>query len=203
MDDDILKRVKDYLHQMDPNPIATGALTRIVKKSMANREGDPRRLAMDSLVIATDAMASMMAPISACTAGCDHCCKTMAVSAHEVEAEAIASYLRSLPQTEQRLIIKSLREQADVEARIEKMPYRQACAFLENGRCSIYEIRPIACRRWVSSEVQDCTDGDLSNLNHAQNVSMVMTLQSTIAYFDATDDVVVGYLANLVLGALK
>lgn len=204
MGDDIVNCFKKHLHEIDPNPEATQALCRIVTGSMVDKAGDPRQLAMEALVITTDAMTSMAAPVSACSAGCDHCCKSMEVTVHAVEAERIVQYVRQLPYNSRRILTKKLRKQAHAEASRREKTYRRACAFLKNSRCSIYDIRPLACRRWMSSDIRDCAgEQNLNDLNHAQTLSMIIGVQTTIAYVEATDDVAMGFLGGSVLEAMK
>lgn len=73
----------------------------------------------------------------ACRAGCESCCHHR-FSVFEVEAAPIRDALARL-------------EQADPEARqrIRERgldPHERACALLLDGKCSVYEQRPLICR---------------------------------------------------------
>jgi Fe-S-cluster containining protein len=95
----------------------------------------------------------------ACAPGCTFCChQRVGVYAHE--AIALLSRLRALA---------SRAEAAAIEARIianaraiDGMTVEQhraanvACAFLVDGRCAAYEVRPLACARYHSLSLARC-----------------------------------------------
>ena len=67
-----------------------------------------------------------------CRAGCDGCCRVR-ISVFAIEAERIAAKLRTLdPDLRERV-----RAEADDASR---------CALLVDGRCVVYEERPLICR---------------------------------------------------------
>jgi hypothetical protein len=72
-----------------------------------------------------------------CRAGCDLCCGQR-FSVFEVEAAPIRDALAQLERTDP-VVRARIREQgADLEA--------TSCALLVDGRCSVYEQRPLICR---------------------------------------------------------
>jgi Fe-S-cluster containining protein len=95
----------------------------------------------------------------ACKAGCDHCCY-QAVGVTAPEALAIFDHLKST---------RSSRELAHVAATIsarhaqtshlssqDRFSPEHPCPFLEQGECSIYEARPLACRGMNSLDAGEC-----------------------------------------------
>ncbi len=73
----------------------------------------------------------------ACRAGCESCCHQR-FSVFEVEAapirDALAQLDRSDPEARRRIRERGLD------------PHEQACALLLDGRCTVYEQRPLICR---------------------------------------------------------
>ncbi|CDN90608.1 hypothetical protein BN948_05053 [Hydrogenophaga intermedia] len=84
-------------------------------------------------------------PFSACRHGCAHCCH-IAVSVPEVEAKLIAA--KTGRRLQRPLRPRSLADGADEH----DYGYDDPCVFLEGGRCSIYEHRPLACRTLVNMD---------------------------------------------------
>lgn len=94
-----------------------------------------------------------------CKQGCSWCCfQTVFAVTHELLY--ISAYVQMNMSLEKRQHIlerarenvaqtlnKSLKEQARL-----KIP----CPFLESGSCSIYQVRPMACRIYLSSSVRAC-----------------------------------------------
>lgn len=89
-------------------------------------------------------------PNIACHAGCAYCC-TVRVEATEPEVFLIVRELKKRPIDQFNAIFERLQKHLDAkEAR------RKECAFLENNLCSIYPIRPAACRKAHSLSVENC-----------------------------------------------
>jgi Fe-S-cluster containining protein len=95
----------------------------------------------------------------ACRAGCDHCCY-QAVGVTAPEALAIFDHLKGT---------RSSGELARVAAKIserhattrdlsshDRFSPDHPCPFLEEGECSIYEARPLACRGMNSLDASEC-----------------------------------------------
>lgn len=116
-----------------------------------------------------------------CKAGCGACCRQM-VPLSIFEAEALTTWIRSLPEARQRELEQRFHEAlrkfaasglidrmvgedwfAETEfARqftIEYLYQRIPCPFLENESCSIHPIRPLICREYlVTSPAEHCFD---------------------------------------------
>lgn len=80
---------------------------------------------------AVDAIGEVVAPFAACRRGCNACCH-IPVHLFPIEAELIE-------------------KRTGVRRRATPAPKRdftgEPCPFLVNGECSIYEVRPLVCRR--------------------------------------------------------
>jgi Fe-S-cluster containining protein len=92
---------------------------------------------------------SMPNPRVACREGCSSCCETY-VSISIPEAIAIASHVTTQDTGQKRgEILKRLRELAVARrGRAWNQILPSPCAFLVGFRCSIYDARPIPCRRY-------------------------------------------------------
>lgn len=118
------------------------------------------REAMD----ATAAMAEgflAQAPAGAlgCKSGCDHCCY-QSVGVTPAEALTIQQHLlhsRSAADLEQlRSKVAGARERTRGLSAAERYSPEHPCAFLEDARCSIYEVRPLSCRGMNSLDAREC-----------------------------------------------
>lgn len=89
---------------------------------------------------------------AACSRGCSSCCH-MAVGISYYEALAISEYTGRGMHT--------VNELEDAKTLATK--YRgQPCTFLVNGECSIYEVRPIACRTYANvSEYPELCENEI------------------------------------------
>ncbi len=97
----------------------------------------------------------------ACTAGCDFCCH-MPVSLSMPEAVRIhAHVVQTWPEPEREQLVRTLTEAniaaaADDDAAL--FLSRRPCVFLQAGRCTIYSVRPLACRGHASLSRAACAD---------------------------------------------
>lgn len=97
----------------------------------------------------------------ACRAGCDHCCH-MRVVATVPEVIALRDFLvetvpaRELRELKQRIVAVNERTQGltDEEWGLGHHP----CPVLVQGRCSAYEMRPLDCRAYNSTDAAACAD---------------------------------------------
>ena len=116
-----------------------------------------------------------------CRAGCGACCRQM-VPISIFEAEALATWIRALPESRQEelalrfdsalkrlaasgLIDRMVNQEwlAETESArklaLEYLYQRIACPFLEDESCSIHPIRPLICREYlVTSAPEHCVD---------------------------------------------
>src|SRR5205085_3576683 len=95
----------------------------------------------------------------ACRAGCDACCSVpVDVQAHEVFFAANHIQTHFSP-TQLQDVIEQLaahRQRVAAFAPGTREASRQRCALLVEGRCSIYEGRPEACRSHHTSDASLC-----------------------------------------------
>jgi len=84
---------------------------------------------------------------SVCKAGCHYCCIDVPVAVSYGEARLIARRAKLPTKNPNR---------KNTDFNFEKSG---ACRFLKDGKCSIYEVRPLACRAFFSVDsVQHCID---------------------------------------------
>jgi Fe-S-cluster containining protein len=96
-----------------------------------------------------------------CDRGCSWCCY-QSVAVRAPEAFRIANFIRSQPEEEQRRLEKRI-EQLDQITRGMLASHRhkvqKPCAFLEDGKCSVYAARPLACAEFTSRNELECKRG--------------------------------------------
>jgi len=120
-------------------------------------------------------------PELACHKGCATCC-TLRVLATAPEIFLIAETIKADPELSQ--ILPPRIAQADQETRGLDEPGRVAlrrqCPFiLSAGACSIYAVRPLACRGHASFSIQDCADaasGRAGEISFSQPHQLVRSL---------------------------
>jgi Fe-S-cluster containining protein len=98
-----------------------------------------------------------VAPIAACEVGCSSCCH-MRSEISQAEGDLIARQIADRPD-----IVARVRENAAKLAGLalpELMRERMACALLDpaSRRCTVYEVRPLACRAYASASAHPCRD---------------------------------------------
>ncbi|WP_298151145.1 YkgJ family cysteine cluster protein [Flavobacterium sp.] len=99
----------------------------------------------------------------ACINGCSHCCYQL-VSVSAPEVFRIARYMNaSMPTAQKDELAGRIRNLNKATRGINekaRVSIKKPCAFLNaDGRCSIYEVRPLACAEFTSYNVQDCKRG--------------------------------------------
>ena len=99
-----------------------------------------------------------------CSAGCNFCCHTTRVYLPPAEALLIAEYLRVACATEEldavRDRIAHTAHQVSTMSEEEQTTAKVPCALLsQDGKCSVYEVRPIRCRAWCSVSKDRCREG--------------------------------------------
>ena len=98
----------------------------------------------------------------ACAAGCAYCCHSSTVHASTPEILRIASWLKEHRSAEELADLKARSSAA--AARIASLDLggrareKVACPLLDpsSGHCTVYEVRPIACRAYHSGSVDAC-----------------------------------------------
>jgi len=98
-------------------------------------------------------------PLVACKQGCYWCCyQNVLVSAPE--AFRIAHFvMKEMPNDLRPLVVERLRR-LDAKARgtssEQRAKLHEPCAFLRDGACSIYSVRPLSCAEFTSFDVSAC-----------------------------------------------
>ena len=94
----------------------------------------------------------------ACKAGCDYCCHYR-VYAYAPEVLAIAAHVQQWPDLKRDALVTRLQAYVQATASMTSEQHERAnlpCAFLEQHRCSVYEVRPVACRKHHSLSAETC-----------------------------------------------
>jgi hypothetical protein len=99
----------------------------------------------------------------ACAAGCDHCCRTLRVTASPVEIFGLSHRLDLGGNPDPELRDRILHAADECVTRATDEPGapltwrgRSACPLLANGLCLAYSTRPAACRGCVSADAALC-----------------------------------------------
>ncbi len=128
-------------------------------------------------------------PKALCKPGCDHCCKNRTVEVTMPEALYIAEQIKKLPDDVQAEILERLGQSV---ARLEKQQKQEACSFLKDSKCTIYAIRPSACRKAHSQSVEACQTGQEIPQHLGALIGAEAMMVGTQQAFDA-----LGYLAEV------
>jgi uncharacterized protein len=94
----------------------------------------------------------------ACQRGCNHCCH-VPVSTSAPTVLRIAAALGGLSEAER---ASALARVAALDEKTHGLPWSPShrpplpCAFLVDGACSIYAVRPFVCRAWNSVDAETC-----------------------------------------------
>ncbi|MFV0378972.1 MAG: YkgJ family cysteine cluster protein [Mangrovibacterium sp.] len=117
--------------------------------------------AMDGLIDSILAMAVKQNVVVDCKKGCAFCCY-QAVFANSYEMHFLSNYLKREFQPGQ---LKDVYEKAVVKNDLvsamgeqTQLNYKSACPLLLDGACSAYEARPMACRIYLSMNVESCRE---------------------------------------------
>lgn len=93
-----------------------------------------------------------------CKSGCNYCCHYH-VMVTATEIFAMKEHLASLPEQEQMYFTKRITATAKQVSSMtpnEHIYTNVECAFLKEGKCGVYAVRPIACRGHHSVDVNAC-----------------------------------------------
>jgi Fe-S-cluster containining protein len=120
------------------------------------------RNAMDATSrLAEGLLAHAPAGAVACHAGCDHCCYQV-VGITPPEALTIVDHVRRTRSSQQlselRARAAALHEKARGLSATDRFSPEHPCLFLDvpAGKCTIYEVRPLACRGMNSLDASEC-----------------------------------------------
>jgi len=95
----------------------------------------------------------------ACRSGCAHCCH-QPVGITAIEAITIVERLRQTLSDGEIERVRERLARAHEKARgvttADRFSTEHACPFLEESRCSIYEVRPLVCRGMNSRDAESC-----------------------------------------------
>ena len=116
-------------------------------------------------------------PQPACQAGCAHCCH-LRVEATEPEVFHIAQHLRAQPAEALADALSALHRHVTTAALNPTNPARQACSFLVDERCSIYPVRPAACRKAHSLSAPHCAE---QSATIPQNLRLLVDAEALMA----------------------
>jgi Fe-S-cluster containining protein len=108
----------------------------------------------DAVISASDSTG----PAPECKPGCTYCCSAQ-VEVSDPEALYIARHIQQIPDEEKLPLLDRLRLQSSKGGVIGDHSNPQPCAFLQDGLCSIYPIRPSVCRKAHSLSVRACETG--------------------------------------------
>lgn len=108
----------------------------------------------------------------ACAKGCSYCCSHK-VGVTVPEVLAIVAHLQVSPErlAMVRERVAELAKNPLIFSDTGKPRARIPCALLEaDGSCGVYEVRPIPCRSWLSTDVESCK----KHLDGAAETKMVL-----------------------------
>jgi Fe-S-cluster containining protein len=116
-------------------------------------------------------------PSPECKPGCTYCCSAR-VEVSDPEALYIARHIRQMPEEEKSPLLDRLRLQSTRAGVTGDYSNPQPCAFLRDGLCSIYSIRPAVCRKAHSLSVKAC-ETQASQI--PQNLTRVVQCEALMA----------------------
>ena len=155
-----------------------GALVRAAAKLVRARGPDRQA----QIIEIADELSRTITPHVACARGCSECCY-MATNLSRYEADMIGRYIGREPERLGRERKTTPRLADDLRARYTGV----ACPFLDAGRCSIYAVRPIACRthHTMMDDETNCRlrlgeDGRVVNPTPSLNLSTVGSAAAAI-----------------------
>jgi len=119
----------------------------------------------------------------ACRAGCSFCCH-LRVMVYPHEAIALFRYLGSRMPREQTTVVRERVVQNAALIREGRAPAALACAFLVDGKCSAYEVRPGACSGYHSLSRERCEAEYQSAANAPDGVPVLKALRYVAAALD-------------------
>lgn len=137
------------------------------------------------LTLLADTIGEKVAPLTPCKRGCDHCCR-IAVGISQHEADRIGAVTGRQPAD----LRRSPEAIADALDRAQVDNYGKPCPFLKDHACTVYEVRPMACRAHHSladtAENCDSTGRTPHNCPTVPTLSVSHAMQeaSAVIFFD-------------------
>ena len=109
-----------------------------------------------------------------CKVNCTFCCHNQ-VSITPIEILLIVEYIKNNFSPEETIQLKDRINQLDKLTgnmnAFQRKKAKKPCALLVDNKCSVYPVRPLACKGWNSLNVQDCetafnsdTESDIKTL---------------------------------------
>lgn len=90
-----------------------------------------------------------------CGAGCSFCCKSERIEATKVEICFILHEIENLPKAKAGRVVEQIKNSKATQ-HVSRMGRGSPCSMLIDDKCSVYAVRPISCRGYLSSSVQEC-----------------------------------------------
>ena len=107
---------------------------------------------------AASAWAKPLEAVAACRKGCSHCCNTP-VTISGIEADLIGRHAGIAPARPAQSVrlqdFENLEDAMPALAAISGQVDPSPCPFLRDGACSVYDVRPMACRLLVNLDDDD------------------------------------------------
>jgi Fe-S-cluster containining protein len=123
----------------------------------------------------------------ACHAGCWFCC-TIPVAVTVFEAAMVRSAVHALPDDQQQAIWGRLAEHIDLQDQAladadgQHIAFRRRCPLLsDQGQCSVYEGRPLACRSLLSLDAERCRRTFLEDDRGDPSIPFTLTNNAAIS----------------------
>ena len=116
---------------------------------------------VDSFIQSFDAFVNQNGKKIHCRKGCSWCChQPVFALSYELEYlnDVVTRNFDQQKQDEIRKRAKDKKQKLDSLSEKELLNTKVPCPLLENGSCSVYEARPMACRIYLSTNVKTCLD---------------------------------------------
>jgi len=127
---------------------------------------------LDTVVL----LASELGPTPDCRIKCSHCCYVR-VEATDPEIFRIVRHIRQRPTSEVNdLTVRLRRRVSNDDAGV--IETKQGCTFLVNNLCTIYEVRPAACRKAHSLSLEQC---ETFAPEISQNLKLIVEAEALMA----------------------
>lgn len=151
-------RIAGGLNALAPNADELISLIRVIRDKVRisvelHRVEPLMEFVYDNLTAGTRSVANV--PI-ACGRGCAFCCMNTWI---EVTAPEVFFTVKKLPESQREQAKASVLRacsRTDGVSLAERVKMAVPCPLLEDGACSVYEIRPLACRLAVSADSEIC-----------------------------------------------